>query len=97
MDAQYSMNFAWGHNRVSGAQKTSNDPANWDFATVLRGYEDTFNQVDVSLDWQFIKRGLVSAGVRNARDKHFQYADIDRLNPRFSNGRLAYIKARFTW
>jgi hypothetical protein len=39
----------------------------------------------------------LTAGVRNATDQRFQYVEIDKLNPRFSNGRLVYAKFKLVW
>jgi len=44
-----------------------------------------------------IGTGLVQRRVRNAAATRFQYADPDRLNPRFSPGRLYYAKVRLDW
>ena len=82
--------LAWSHNRVDGKLQT-----NW-WADLLP-YQSNFNQLDANLSWQFNRRGSLDAGVRNATDKRFQYSDIDRLSPRFSNGRLTYAKFKLAW
>jgi len=63
----------------------------------LLPYEDSFDQLDASLDWQIAGPVSLSAGVRNATGGRFQYTDTDPLNPRFSDGRLAYAKLRLVW
>ena len=91
---QWTVNLAWSHNRVTGLQK-SHDPS---FTPVLVAYQESFNQVDANLSWQFNRsRGTLTTGVRNATDTRFQYADLDRLNPRFSAGRLLYAKLQLAW
>jgi hypothetical protein len=95
--AQWTVNLAWSHNWVTGTHKTFMDPINFDYTVIYPAYQDSFNQADVDLTWQFAAYGMLSAGVRNATDASFQYADIDRLNPRFSNGRLAYARLKITW
>ncbi|MDD5299905.1 MAG: TonB-dependent receptor [Gallionella sp.] len=89
-DAQWTANLVLSHNRVDGALQT-----NW-FSTLLPS-QDSFNQADANLDWQFAKFGSLTAGVRNATDRRFQYTNIDALNPRFSNGRLGYARVKFAW
>ncbi len=88
--AQCTANLTLSHNRVDGMLET-----NW--SSTLLPNQDSFNQVDASMNWQFIKRGSVTAGVRNAADTRFQYTNIDTLNPRFSNGRLVYAKLKLAW
>lgn len=91
---QWMANLTWSHNQVDGTQQ-SHDPF---FAAILVPYEDGFDQIDADLNWQFDRsRGMLTAGVRNAADARFQYMDIDRLNPRFSNGRLVYAKLKWAW
>ena len=94
--AQWTVNWAWSHNRVTGAHKIADyslPPPSLAFLP----YQDSFNQLDADLSWQFNRSGSLTAGVRNAADTRFQYADIDRLNPRFSNGRLVHAKLKFDW
>ncbi len=91
--AQWTAHLAWSHNRVNGTQ-IAFDPF---FAPIPLAYQNGFNQLDANLDWQFAKSGTLAAGVRNAADKRFQYMDIDRLNPRFSNGRMVYARIKFAW
>ena len=87
---QCTVRLAWSHNRVDGTLQT-----NW-FSDLLP-YQDSFNQADASLSWQFNRLGSLDAGVRNATDKRAQYTEIDPLNPRFSNGRLVYGKLKLAW
>ncbi len=88
--AQWTANVAWSQNRVDGRSASILIP--------LIPYQDRFNQVDADLSWQFNgPRGVLSAGVRNATDKRFTYAETDPLNPRFSNGRMAYAKLKLAW
>jgi len=94
LDAQWVGNLVLSRNRVVGTQE-SPDP-------LLAAYRDSFNQVDASFSWQFrpvlsAQRGLLNLGVRNAADTRFQYADTDRLNPRYSTGRLIYAKINLAW
>ena len=91
--AQWTANLTWSHNQIAGTQQ-SYDPS---YTPILISYSDSFNQMDADLSWQFKGRGSLTAGVRNATDKRFQYADIDRLNPRFSNGRMVYAKLKMAW
>jgi tetratricopeptide (TPR) repeat protein len=94
--AHLTANLAWSHNRVAGTYRLT-DPDLFT-PTLLSAYRDGFNQVDADMSWQFNgARGLFTAGVRNAADTRFQYVDIDRLNPRFSNGRLWYAKVKNAW
>lgn len=93
--AQWTVNLAWSHNQVAGTNH-STDPVS--YASILPPYQDRFNQVDANLSWKFNgSRGLLTAGVRNATDTRFQYAEIDPLNPRFSIGRQMYAKAKMAW
>lgn len=91
--AQWTLNLAWSHNRVTGKHKAY-DPF---FNLSLFPYQDGFSQVDADLEWQFAKSGSLAAGVRNAADTRFQYADVDRLNPRFSYGRLVFAKIKLAF
>jgi tetratricopeptide (TPR) repeat protein len=87
---QWTANLAWSHNRVEGTQQTAVLP--------FPVYQDSFNQMDADLSWQFNgSRGALTAGVRNVANTRFQYADIDRFNPRFSTGRLVYAKLKLAW
>jgi hypothetical protein len=84
---QWTANFTWSHNQVTGTQLS--DP----FLPAWLAYQNRFNQADANLNWQFNGTGSsLTAGVRNATDTRFQYYDIDKLNPRFSNGRLVYAR-----
>ncbi len=91
--AQWTVNCAWSHNRVAGVQQ-SHDAF---FTPMLNPYQDGFNQVDASLSWKFNGVGLLSAGLRNASNAHFQYTEIDKLSPRFSNRRLMYGSLKLAW
>jgi hypothetical protein len=88
--AQWEVNLTWSHNQVAGTL-FSFDPT---YTLVWPTYENCFNQTDANLSWKFWSHGLLTAGVRNATDTHFQYRDIDTLNPRFSNGRLVYARLK---
>jgi len=87
---KWTAHLAWSHNRVTGTQINPLLPT-------LLPYQDGFNQLDADLSWQFNARGLLTAGVRNAADTRFQYAEIDPLNERFSKGRLLYGKLKMAW
>jgi Flp pilus assembly protein TadD len=92
--ARWTANLAWSHNQVTGTQKLYD--ASYNFMWLAN--QDSFNQVDADLSWKFNgSRDVLTAGVRNATDTRFQYADIDKLNPRFSNGRLVYAKLKLAW
>jgi len=91
--AQWTADMAWSHNRVDGMY-TLYDPS---YNQIYPAYHDSFNQLDADLNWQFNRTGSLTTGVRNATDKRAQYTEIDPLNPRFSNGRLVYAKAKFAW
>ncbi|CAK0780528.1 conserved hypothetical protein [Gammaproteobacteria bacterium] len=96
-NAQWMVNLAWSHNQVAATQRIVDFSSSAGFC-ILPANQDQFNQLDADLSWRFNgARGLLTAGVRNATDKRFQYTDIDRLNPRFSNGRLMYVKLNFSW
>jgi tetratricopeptide (TPR) repeat protein len=88
--AQWEVNLTWSHNQAAGTL-FSFDPT---YTPVWPTYENCFNQTDANLSWKFWSHGLLTAGVRNATDTHFQYRDIDTLNPRFSNGRLVYARLK---
>jgi len=92
-DAQWTVNLDWSHNRVSASMQSSDAGYN----PILVPYEETFNQADASVGWQFNKAGSLDIGVRNAANRQFQYTNIDPLIARFSNGRLSYVKAKLTW
>jgi Tfp pilus assembly protein PilF len=86
----WTVKLAWSRNRVDGMLQT-----NW--WTTLLPYQDSFDQADASLDWQIAKPLSLTAGVRNAAGRRFQYTNIDPLNPRFSNGQLAYARLGLAW
>lgn len=93
---QWTANMTLSHNQVAGANRVI-DPV-LGTPTLLLPYQDGFNQLDADLSWQFSgQRGLLTAGVRNATDRRFLYADTDRLNPRFSTGRMLYATLKFAW
>jgi hypothetical protein len=87
---KWTAKLAWSYNRVDGNLQT-----NW--FSALIPYRDSFNQADASLDWQIAEPVSLSAGTRNATGTRFQYTNTDPLNPRFSDGRLAYVKLRLAW
>ena len=92
---QWTVNLAWSHNQVTGTQH-GQDPIT--FADIYPAYQDSFNQLDADMSWKFNEsRGVLTAGVRNATDKRFQYTEIDPLNPRFSIGRQVYAKVKLAW
>ena len=94
--AQYTLNLTWSHNQVAGMEQYDIDPITAN--PVSRAYQDSFNQLDADVSWQFFgSRGLLTAGVRNATDARFHYTEIDKLNPRFSNGRMIYAKLKMAW
>jgi hypothetical protein len=92
--SQWTANLAWSHNRVAGTQQSSDGF----FTPLSLSYQDGFNQLDANVSWKFNgSRGLLAAGVRNATNAHFQYTEIDKLNPRFSNRRLVYATLKLGW
>ncbi len=92
--AQCTVNGVWSHNQVAGMEQYDLDSAGF---PISRAYQDGFNQLDADLSWKFNKSGLLTAGVRNAADTRFKYAEIDKLSPRFSNGRMVYGKLKMAW
>ena len=92
---QWRVNLKWSHNQVNGTQKSTDLNT---FMPILLGYQDSFNQVDAGVSWQFNRaRDVLIFGVRNAAGTNFKYLDTDPLNPRFSNGRLGYAKLKLAW
>jgi outer membrane receptor protein involved in Fe transport len=94
---QWTANLTLNHNKVDGMLQTN-------LWSTLLPYQNSFNQVDANLNWQFNRRGSLDAGVRNAADVRvrnidgsLKYTNIDTLTPRFSNGRQVYIKLKFAW
>ncbi len=84
----------WSHNQVFGTQNVYDS----NYIQIFPAFQNSFHQLDADLSWKFNgSRGQLNAGVRNAFDKRFQYADIDRLNPRFSNGRMLYANLKNAW
>ena len=94
--AQCTVSLAWSHNLVAGMEQYDGDWGGTNYP-ISRAYQDGFNQLDADLSWQFARSGSLNAGVRNAADTHFKYTEIDKLNPRFSNGRMVYAKLKFAW
>lgn len=86
--SHWTLGLDLSRNRVDGMQTS--------ILTPDIPYGDRFNQADASLGWQ-AGQASFSAGVRNAAATRFQYADPDRLNPRFSPGRLYYARVRLNW
>lgn len=90
---QWTVHLDWSHNLVAATMQTSIDP--FTYTPILIPYQESFDQMDASLDWQFNKAGSMNIGVRNATDKHFLYTNLDPLNPRFSTARLVYARLKF--
>ena len=90
---KWTARLAWSHNRATGTQKGF-DPF---FNPILLPYQDGFNQADASLDWKPMKWVSLAAGVRNGGNVRFKYMDIDRLNPRFSDGQYGYLRLKLDW
>jgi len=86
--AHWTLGLDLSHNLVDGMQTS--------ILTPDIPYGDRFDQADASLGWQSGQASF-SAGMRNAAATRFQYTDPDRLNPRFSPGRLYYAKLRLDW
>ncbi|HZW26411.1 MAG TPA: hypothetical protein VFF26_13110 [Gallionella sp.] len=86
--ANWTLGLDLSHNKVDGMQTS--------LLTPDIPYGDRFDQADASLGWQ-AGPASISAGVRNATAARFQYADPDRLNPRFSPDRLYYAKLKLDW
>ncbi len=92
---QLTANLALSHNRVVGSQNATSTET---WTTVFPEYRSRFNQVDASMNWRFGgDGGSLTAGVRNAADRRVEYVEIDKLNPRFSSGRLIYARMKLTW
>ena len=54
---------------------------------------DKFWLVDLALKYRLPNRyGFLSAGVRNAGDKHFNYYDLDNNNPQILPTRIAFVQ-----
>lgn len=88
--AQLTANCTWSRNRVSGELQS--------IAPIPIRNLDTFNQLDADLNWQFNgSPGSLTVGVRNATNVDFRYTEIDKLNPRFSNGRMVYGRLKLAW
>ncbi|CAK0749343.1 conserved hypothetical protein [Gammaproteobacteria bacterium] len=97
-NAKWTVNLEWSHNQVAATQKIFDPSLPFPYFRTLPANQDHFNQLDGNLNWKFNRsHGLLTAGVRNATDKHYQYTEIDKLNPRFSNGRLVYATLKFSW
>ncbi|MFH0933651.1 MAG: tetratricopeptide repeat protein [Pseudomonadota bacterium] len=85
---QWTLTCAVSHNIVDGTLFSSTD---------LLPNESRFNQINADVNWKFGGSASFTAGVRNAANTHFQYTETDKLNPRFSNGRLLYSTLRLNW
>ncbi len=92
-NTQWTVGLDWSYNQISATMQSS-DIA---FNPILVPYQESFNQMDISVDWQLNKTGSMNIGVRNAGNRQFQYTGIDPLNPRFSNGRLIYARLKLLW
>jgi predicted Zn-dependent protease len=90
---QWTVVLDWSHNQVSASMQSTD----LSYSPIVIPYEETFNQTDASVSWQFNKTGSMEIGVRNAENYHFQYTSIDPLNPRYSNGRLEYARLKLMW
>jgi tetratricopeptide (TPR) repeat protein len=90
--SQWTANLAWSHNLLAATQQLygNPDPVPFDI-------QESFNQTDASLNWQFNRMGSLDIGVRNATGSSFQYTEIDPLVPRFSKGRLSYARLKLVW
>ena len=96
-NGQWTVNVKWSHNQVIG-NKFLNDYTLPFPYQVLLPYQENFNQLDADMSWKFNRSGgIFTAGVRNATDKRYQYVEVDKLNPRFSTGRLLYTKLKLAW
>lgn len=95
VSSQCTMNWTWSHNLVSGMEQYDLDPITG--YPLTRAYQNSFNQLDADISWKFSNSGLLTTGVRNAADTRYKYTEIDKLNPRFSNGRMVYAKLKFAW
>ncbi|MGE5757477.1 MAG: hypothetical protein ACM3W8_01315, partial [Sideroxydans sp.] len=91
--SKWTANLAWSHNLVAATQQSSDIS----FNPILLDIRDRFNQTDVGLNWQFSRAGSMDMGVRNATGRSVQYTEIDPLIPRFSKGRLSYIRLKLVW
>ena len=94
---QWTVNVKWSHNQDLGNKDLSDYTLPFPYETYLP-YQESFNQLDADMSWKFNhEHGVLTAGVRNATDKRFQYVEIDKLNPRFSTGRQLYTKLKMVW
>jgi hypothetical protein len=91
--SQWTANLAWSHNLLAATQQSSDIDSN----SILLDIQESFNQTDASLNWQFNRMGSVDVGVRNATNRSSQYTEIDPLVPRFSKGRLSYARLKLVW
>ena len=97
--SQWTLNLAWSHNRVAATQQSTAFDAFLYPITIpdLQDTQESFNQTDANLNWQFNRMASVDIGVRNATNKSFQYVETDPLVPRFSKGRLGYARLSLVW
>jgi tetratricopeptide (TPR) repeat protein len=93
---QCIVNLSWDHNQVASTQRLLDYTIPAPYIRILPNAQNSFDHLDADLSWQF-KHALFTAGVRNALDSRFQYVEIDPLNPRFSKGRLLYVKLKLAW
>lgn len=91
--SQWTANLAWSHNLLAATQQSSDI----NFNPILLDIRDRFNQTDASLNWQFSRAGSMDMGVRNATGRSVQYTETDPLIPRFSKGRLSYVRLKLVW
>lgn len=90
---QWTANLAWSHNLLAATQQSSDS----NFNPILLDIQESFDQTDASLNWQFNRTGTLDIGVRNATDRSIPYTEIDPLIPRYSNGRLVYARLKLAW
>jgi outer membrane receptor protein involved in Fe transport len=85
----WTVNLKWSHNQAAESK--------WISDSSLSGNHEIFNQLDADMSWRFNPSGVLTAGVRNATDKRFQYVEIDKVSPRFSTGRLLFTNLKMAW
>lgn len=93
--SQWTANLGWSHNLLDAKQQAFFP--NGSVLCCLIDVPQTFNLIDVDLNWQFNRVGSMEIGVRNATNQTILYTEIDPLNPRFSNGRLTYARLKLAW
>ncbi len=95
---QWTVNLTLSHNQDASIKYVANYSLPPLYLSFLPAYQESFNQVDANVSWKFYgSNDVLVAGVRNATNTSFQYTDIDPLNPRFSIGRLTYVKVKLAW